>query len=381
VAVELIADRHRARKAANGRELPPMEVAHRISRLRERLERERLGGLLVSALSNVRYLSGFTGSEAMLLVTAQKTVFLTDGRYKDQSADQLAQSGVEADFVIGKHSEQIKALERQTNALRTLGLEADAVSWALASKLAEELKPELKRTSKLVESLRVVKDAGEIARIERACDIADVALAQTKERLKEGVTEADFAADLDYEMRKRGAEALSFPTIVGSGPNAALPHHQPVERAIVEGELIVIDFGACFDGYHSDMTRTVCIGEPKGVSSAVLDAVAASQRAGLLAVKAGIRAGDVDKACRDSLVEAGYAEQFTHSTGHGVGLDVHEAPSVADGSEEVLDANTVITVEPGVYLPGETGARIEDTVVVTPSGFRPLTKTTKDAVI
>lgn len=381
MVVEVIADPKRARREAVARELPPMEVASRIGRLRERLEEERLEGLLVSAMSNVRYLSGFSGSAAMLLVTSSRTVFFTDGRYKDQSVEQLAAAGVEADFVIGKTADQLKSLERATKSLARVGLEADAVSWKLATQLTEELKAEITPTSRLVESLRVVKDAGEIARIERACDIADIALAQTKERLKEGITEAAFAADLDYEMRRRGAEALSFDTIVASGPNAALPHHAPSDRAIVAGELIVIDFGACFDGYHSDMTRTVCIGEPKGIAATVLEAVAASQRAGLLAVKGGVRAGDVDKACRESLAEAGYADAFSHSTGHGVGLDIHEAPLVAEGSEEVLEAGTVITVEPGVYLPGETGARIEDTVVVTASGCRPVTKTTKDAVI
>ncbi len=381
MVVEVIADPQRARQNAAGRELPPLEVSRRIGRLRERLEEEHLGGLLVTSMSNVRYLSGFSGSEAMLLVTASRALFFTDGRYKDQSAAQLAEAGVEADIVIGKSADQLKALERATRTLQRVGLESETASWRFVTRLSEELKPEVTATTGFVESLRVVKDAGEIARIERACEIADIALAQTKDRLKEGVTEADFAADLDYEMRRRGAGALSFDTIVGSGPNAALPHHQPNDRAIVAGELVVIDFGAVFDGYHSDMTRTVCIGEPRGVAAKVLEAVAASQRAGLLAVKAGVRAGDVDKACRESLTEDGYAEAFSHSTGHGVGLDVHEAPHAADGSEDVLEGGTVITVEPGVYLPGETGARIEDTVVVTASGCRPLTKTTKDAII
>jgi Xaa-Pro aminopeptidase len=381
VVVEVITNPKHARKNSGGRELPPMEVSERIGRLRERLEQEHLSALLVTALTNVRYLSGFSGSAAMLLVTASQAVFFTDGRYKDQSKDQLNGAGVEAEFVVGKMEAQLKALERATKSLDRVGLEADDVSWKLARQLADELAVEVTPTSGLVEKLRIVKDAGEVARIERACDIADIALAQTKERLKEGVTEAEFGADLDYEMRRRGAEALSFETIVGAGPNAAMPHHSPVNRAVVSGELIVIDFGACFDGYHSDMTRTVCVGEPQGVAADVLESVAASQRVGLLAVKAGVRARDVDHACREALAEAGFAEAFSHSTGHGVGLDIHEAPLVGEDSEEVLEAGMVITVEPGVYLPGETGARIEDTVVVTASGCRPLTKTTKDAVI
>jgi Xaa-Pro aminopeptidase len=381
VVVEVIADKKRARQNSAERELPPLEVSERIGRLRERLEGEHLSGLLVTALANVRYLSGFSGSAAMLLVTESRTALFTDGRYKDQSAEQLAAAGVEADLVVGKMETQLKSLDRATKSLARVGLESDAVTWKLARRLSDELEVEVAPTSGLVEALRVVKDAGEVARIERACDIADIALAQTKERLKDGVTEAEFAADLDYEMRRRGAEALSFDTIVGAGPNAALPHHSPGDQAVVAGELIVIDFGATYDGYHSDMTRTVCIGEPKGVAADVLDAVAASQRVGLLAVKAGVRAYDVDRACRELLAEAGYGEAFSHSTGHGVGLDIHEAPLVGEESEEVLEAGMVITVEPGVYVAGETGARIEDTVVVTASGFRPLTKTTKDAVI
>jgi Xaa-Pro aminopeptidase len=381
VVVEVIADPKRARKNSGGRELPPMEVSERIGRLRQRLEEERLSALLVTALTNVRYLSGFSGSAAMLLVTASDSVFFTDGRYKDQSTDQLSDAGVEAEFVVGKMETQLKSLERATKSLDRVGLEADDVSWKLATRLATELEVEVTPTSGLVEKLRIVKDAGEVARIERACDIADIALAQTKERLKEGVTEAEFAADLDYEMRRRGADALSFETIVATGPNAAMPHHAPVDRAVVAGELIVVDFGACFDGYHSDMTRTLCVGEPQGVAAEVLESVAASQRVGLLAVKAGVRARDVDHACREALAEAGFAEAFSHSTGHGVGLDIHEAPLVGEESEDSLEAGMVITVEPGVYLPGETGARIEDTVVVTASGCRPLTKTTKDAVI
>jgi len=358
--------------------IPPMNVPSRVGKLRERLGRERLGGMLVTSLANVRYLTGFSGSSAVLLVTARRCLLITDGRYKDQAAREMAASGVTADLEVVNATKRLKTIESATRALARLGLEAGSVSWATQTELAATLKPELVATNGFVEAIRLVKDAGEIARIERSCDIADVAFAQIKQHLAEGATEAEFAAELEFEMRRRGAGAASFESIVASGPNGALPHAKPTDRVIVLGDLVVVDFGALFDGYHSDMTRTVCIGEPSAADAALLAAVAASQRAGLIAVVAGVTGGAVDEACRASLAEAGYAEAFTHSTGHGVGLDIHEAPMLGAGSADVLPEGAVVTVEPGAYLVDHGGVRIEDTVVVTASGFRPLTKTTKD---
>jgi Xaa-Pro aminopeptidase len=314
----------------------------------------------------------------VLLVTARRCLLITDGRYKDQAAREMAASGVTADLEVVNATKRLKTIESATRALARLGLEAGSVSWATQTELAATLKPELVATNGFVEAIRLVKDAGEIARIERSCDIADVAFAQIKQHLAEGATEAEFAAELEFEMRRRGAGAASFESIVASGPNGALPHAKPTDRVIVPGDLVVVDFGALFDGYHSDMTRTVCIGEPSAADAALLAAVAASQRAGLIAVVASVTGGAVDEACRASLAEAGYAEAFTHSTGHGVGLDIHEAPMLGAGSADLLPEGAVVTVEPGAYLVDHGGVRIEDTVVVTASGFRPLTKTTKD---
>ncbi|MGP8163230.1 MAG: M24 family metallopeptidase [Acidimicrobiales bacterium] len=374
MAVEVVRDVG----ATGGAELPAMDVPARLARLRERLDAERVGGILVTSLANVRYLSGFSGSAAILLVTARRVLFVTDGRYKDQAAAETATAGVDVELAVVNSTKQIKTIESATRNLARLALEAKAVSWAFQSELATAARSELVATAGLVEAIRLVKDAGEIARIERACGIADVAFAQTKQRLTEGVTEAEFAAELEFEMRRRGAARASFETIVASGPNGALPHAQPTDRVISPGDLVVVDFGAVFDGYHSDMTRTVCVGEPSAADAALLAAVAASQRAGLIAVAAGTTGGAVDEACRKSLGEAGFAAAFSHSTGHGVGLEVHEAPVLAAGSEDVLPEGTVVTVEPGAYLVEHGGARIEDTVVVTASGCRSLTKTTKD---
>lgn len=361
--------------------LPAMDVAGRLRRLRASLQATDLDGLLVTKLENVRYLTGFSGSAGMLYVPTLggEAVLLTDGRYRDQSAAELAGAGVEARVEVAGGAGQLEALATLVKGSSALGLEAAHVSWAFHDRLAGLVGPvRLVAAKGLVEALRVVKDAGEQARIERACEIADVALAQVKELLLSGCTEAEFAAELEHEMRRRGASGPSFETIVASGPNSALPHARPTGREIGRGELVVVDFGALVDGYHSDMTRTLCIGEPPEDLAALVEAVLASQRAGLHRVAEGIRAGEVDAACRTSLAEAGYGPLFLHSTGHGVGLEIHEAPAVADGSTDTLAAGSVVTVEPGAYQHDRGGARIEDTVVVTATGARVLTKSTKD---
>lgn len=357
-----------------------MEVASRLSRLRGELDAAGCEALLVTKLENIRYLTGFSGSAALLLVLPSETLLGTDGRYRDQVAEELAEAGVEATVEVANMSGQIEAAAARLRDVGRLGVEAAHVSWALERRLAERFEgAELVPTIGLVERLRTVKDDGEIARIERACAIADVALAQTKELLlTEGCTEAAFAAELDHEMRRRGASAPAFETIVASGPNGALPHARPTGRQIERGELVVVDFGATVDGYRSDMTRTLCVGEPESELAELVEAVLASQRAGVRAVSEGASGGDVDAACRESLTEAGYGEAFLHSTGHGVGLEVHEAPAAAPGSTDILRLGTVVTVEPGAYLHGRGGARIEDTVVVASSGARILTKSTKD---
>jgi Xaa-Pro aminopeptidase len=230
-----------------------------------------------------------------------------------------------------------------------------------------------------VERLREIKDPGEIARIEEACRIADAALSLIRPRLTERLTEAELGRSLDFAMRELGAAGPSFETIVAAGPNAAKPHHRPGAHAISEGFPIVLDFGALVDGYCSDMTRTVWVG---GIQSDELrravEVVMASQAAGVAALKPGVKCREVDQACRDVIADAGWADAFVHGTGHGVGLDIHEAPSVAATSRDTLEAGHVVTVEPGIYLPGLGGVRIEDTLVVTQDGCRPLTSTPKD---
>jgi Xaa-Pro aminopeptidase len=371
-------------------ELPPLQTATRITRLRERIADEEFDCLLVGALSNVRYLSGFTGSAGLLAVTRDAARLVTDGRYRTQAAEQLDSAGVAAliEIVVGRvpaQNESIVDLVRQTvaDAGGRVGLEAEHVVWAQKQRWAELLFPsEPVATSGLVEALRAVKDAGEIARIEEAARYADQALGEVLPMLAKNYTESDVALALDVAMRRLGAEDRAFETIVASGPNSAKPHARPGDRTIAPGDAIVVDFGAVVDGYRSDMTRTFFAGDtPSPRMREVYEAVLQSQRAGVLAVKAGVVAGDVDEACRKSLFDVGLGEAFEHGTGHGVGLDIHEAPSVGPGSTGILEPGTVVTVEPGAYLAGLGGVRIEDTVVVTAEGCRTLTSFTKSFAV
>lgn len=363
--------------------LPAMDVAGRLARLRQELADAGCDGLLVTAATNVRYLTGFTGSAGMVLVLPDEVVLVTDGRYATQAPEQMAAAGVDVRTEIGSPAEEldmVRSLVAQAG-LSSLGLEAAHVSWARQRALAADWFPtiELVATTGLVEALRRVKDPGEVARVSRAAEIADAALASVLPLLAEGPTETAFGQALDFEIRRLGATGNSFETIVASGPNGAKPHHRPSGRQVQPGELVVLDFGAVVDGYCSDMTRTACVGDPATAElQRIYEVVVASQAAGVAAVGDGVACVDVDRACREVIAAAGWADRFVHGTGHGVGLDIHEAPAVAATSSDTLATGHVVTVEPGVYLPGVGGARIEDTVVVTDDGCYPVTTTPKD---
>ncbi len=350
--------------------------------MRPGMDRAGVDAMVVTSPTNIRYLTGFTGSAGILFVLPGEAVLLTDGRYGTQAPEQMAAAGVEARCeVLAAPAQRAFAAGLAGKFAGRLGLEAAHVSWARQRTFAEDWWPgvELVATANVVEDLRRVKDPGELARLAGAAAIADEALAAIRPMLEDEPRELDLAHSLDSEMRRRGASGPSFETIVASGPNAAMPHHRPGGRRIVAGEAVVIDFGARLDGYCSDMTRTVWSGDLRhpDIRRAV-EVVAASQAAGVRAVAAGVAAADVDRACREVVAAAGWADLFVHGTGHGVGLDIHEAPSVAATSLDTLATGHVVTVEPGVYLPGTGGVRIEDTVVLTDSGCTPLTSTAKD---
>jgi Xaa-Pro aminopeptidase len=362
--------------------LPAMDVVGRLGRVRARIDLESVDALVVTNPANIRYLTGFTGSAGTLFIGTAATVLITDGRYETQSAEQLGAARVDVGVEIAPTVGQSKVgASLLAAADKRIGLEAAHVTWAAQAMFAHDWFPgaELVATTGLIEGLRRLKDAGEIARLAEAAVIADRALAGVRGRLDERrITEIDFARDLDFEMGRLGADGPSFETIVASGPNSAKPHHRPTSRWIGAGEPVVLDFGARFDGYCSDMTRTVWVGALAAEMRDVVRVVTQSQAAGVAAVAAGVAGSAVDWACRSVIIDAGWGDRFVHGTGHGVGLDIHEAPAVASTSVDTLQAGHVVTVEPGVYLPGLGGVRIEDTVVVTGAGCYPLTTTPKD---
>jgi len=263
-----------------------------------------------------------------------------------------------------------------------LGLEADGVTWSQQREFGEWFpNAELVATNGLVDGLRMVKEAGEVDRIRAACAIADDALGELLPTLAEHPTEREFALRLEFAMRERGATGVSFDPIVASGPNGAKPHARPSDRRVETGELVVIDFGCVVDGYCSDMTRTVSVGDPGPDARHLWNTVLDSQRRGCAAVAVGAECAAVDRASRDVIAEAGWSDAFIHGTGHGVGLEIHESPRVASTSTGTLAAGHVVTVEPGVYLPGIGGVRIEDTLVVTADGPVALTLFPKELVV
>jgi len=364
--------------------LPVVDIAGRAARLRERFADVGVDGLLVTRLPNVRYLTGFTGSAGFLLVAPDELVFVSDGRYGEQAAEQLGAAGVEARVEIRtSQAEQGKVLAAAAAGIARLGLEAHGVTWAQQRAFAGEWFPdaELVATEHLVEALRRVKEPGEVARIRAACAIADEALAAVTPTFADGPAEREVALALELEMRRRGATGVSFDPIVASGPNGAKPHARPSDRRIRSRELVVLDFGCVVDGYCSDMTRTVSVDDPGDEAQRVYEVVLASQQAGRDAVHSGVDCATVDRACRDVIEAAGWGDAFVHGTGHGVGLEIHEAPRVAATARDTLGSGDVVTVEPGVYLPGVGGVRIEDTVVVTDDGADVLTASPKELLL
>lgn len=321
--------------------------------------------MLVTDLVNVRYLSGFTGSNAALLIRAddETPVLATDGRYRTQAAQQAPDAEVVIERACGPHL----AARAATDGVRRLGFESHVLTvdgYALLERSAPEL--EFVRAAGAVEALREVKDAGELALLRLACEAADAALVDLVEAggLRPGRTEKEVGRELESRMLDHGADGISFETIVAAGVNSAIPHHRPTDAVLAAGDFVKIDFGALVAGYHSDMTRTFVLEPVAQWQLDVYDLVATAQRAGREALVPGACLKDVDGASRQVIVDAGYAENFGHGLGHGVGLQIHEAPGISASAAGTLLAGATVTVEPGVYLPGRGGVRIEDTLVV-----------------
>ncbi len=337
--------------------------------------------LLVSDLTNIRWLTGFTGSAGAAVVLPDQIVLVTDGRYGEQAERQLSAAGSTASVRVGRTAaEQLALVSDAVASITRLGFESAHTSHARWRQLDETLSLELVPTSGVVEAGRRTKDAAEIALMERACAIADQALAEVAPRLVPGRTEAQVRNDLERLMRELGASGPSYDTIVATGPvNAPMPHHRPTDTVIEAGHTVIIDVGALVEGYHSDMTRTFVIGEPSPFQLEAYHAVLAAQVAGVAAVRPGVTTLELDTVCRSLLDDAGFGEWFTHGTGHGVGLLIHEDPFINSAGGWVLQEGDVVTVEPGVYRGGFGGVRVEDLVEVTSTGGRALTRSPKDS--
>jgi len=361
--------------------LPPLRVEGRLDRFRVRLAEAGVDAAVIVESANVRWLTGFTGSNGTVAVQrCGGAVLLTDARYAEQAPAQLAAAGCSGDVDVEVARRTVEAAATWLEGAARLGLE-DTVAWGEQIRWSKAVRAETVPLSGIVEGLRAVKDGAELARMSAAARIADGALASVVPMLRPGVTETRIQQALDGAIRSAGAPGPAYDTIVASGPNAALPHAAPTGRPLESGDLVIIDVGALVDGYRSDMTRTFVLGDPSDRAAAMLDAVERSQAAGAAAVAPGVEAGEVDKACRSVIDDAGMAGAFVHGTGHGVGLDIHELPRVASGSAATLEAGNVLTVEPGVYFPGFGGVRVEDLLVVTDSGCRPLTLHPKTSLV
>lgn len=328
---------------------------------------------LVTRLVNVRYLTGFTGSSGALLLTRSAAVLATDGRYIEQSARQAPD--VER-AIVGAPASAL-AERASKDGVTSLAYESHDVTVDLYEALSSRA-PSMVKLGRAVEALRAVKDDEEIALLREACAVADRAFARLLPSLRPGRSEKEVGRELEALMLEEGGDGPSFETIVASGPNSAVPHHRPTDRVLEAGEFVKLDFGSLYRGYHSDMTRTVVLGKAADWQREVYALVAAAQAAGREALAIGATCGDVDKAARDVIVAAGHGDDYTHSLGHGVGLEIHEAPTLRVGATDTLADRTPVTVEPGVYLAGRGGVRIEDTLVVRESGPELLTTTTKE---
>lgn len=357
--------------------------ALRFERLIDALDVAGVDALVVTELVNVRYLTGFTGSNATLVVRPGSQVLFTDRRYTGQASDETVKHGANVRLVVPQtRAEEAGLIQEALLGATRVGLEANRISWAQQRSFAESLVGvELVPTHGVVEEVRAVKDAGEIETISAAARIADDALAVVAGMITQRPTEREVAFALDAEMRRLGASDVGFMTIVAAGPNAAEAHHPPSERRIESGDAVIFDFGACVGGYRSDMSRTYFAGTASDEMRQAFEVVMESQAAGVAAVRAGVTCGQVSDACMDVLRSHGRQGQITHGIGHGIGLETHEDPMISSVPDRVLTSGNVITVEPGVYLPGIGGVRIEDTVAVTSGGCTILTAAPKRLVL
>ncbi len=354
-----------------------MDSPNRLARLQERLTDSGWDGLLVTHLPNIFYLTGFTGSSAAFLVTPRSSVFFTDGRYTEQASRQVKNSKIVSSR-LGWMVDAAAVLLRRK--LRRVGIEAAH----LTVDQFRRLRRPLRRQAKLipcvdwVEELRSIKSPQEIEAIRRSSDVVTKAFEEVLQMVRPGVRESELSAELEYRMKRRGAQKVSFDLIVASGPRSALPHGVASEKRVRRNEFLVFDLGAILRGYSSDFTRTVYVGRPSAKAREIYSIVRESQESAMAGIRAGVPAAEIDRLARTFIRRRGYGKFFVHSTGHGIGIEVHEMPLLSARTKTILQPGHVITVEPGIYLPGYGGVRIEDIVVVGKQGCENLTSSGKE---
>jgi Xaa-Pro aminopeptidase len=351
----------------------------RLDKIRARLEQAGVDAVIVSSDENRRYLSGFNGTAGSLVITLKDAVLATDFRYVEQAGQQAPDFRVLRTMGTDWLTDLLKQL-----GVQRLGFESQLMTVATHERLLKALtensgSPSISMVpiSGLVEDLRSVKDETEMALLTRAIEISDKAFEEVSKTIQAGQTEKEIAWKLEKAVRELGAEAISFDTIVATGPNAALPHHRPDDSVVREGQTLIIDMGARYQGYCSDLSRTICLGQPDDTFRKVYDTVLGAQLTAIATVERGMTGGDADGLARTVIEEAGYGENFGHSLGHGVGLEVHEHPGVGPNSPGVLEDGMPFTIEPGIYISGWGGVRIEDVVVLENGRARVISKAPK----
>ncbi|GEL77358.1 M24 family metallopeptidase [Tenuibacillus multivorans] len=349
----------------------------KLDKLRQKLTEKDLDGFLITNGQNRRYMTGFTGTAGVVLVTNDESLFITDFRYTVQANEQVK------DFKIIEHKGPIHlevAEQAKRLGIKRLGFEKDSMTYALYETYEKEISSEFIPTSGLIETLRLIKSEDEIKVLKEAAEIADAAFDHIQTVIKPGVKEIDVSNELEFYMRKQGAASSSFDIIVASGYRSALPHGVASDKEIQSGELVTLDFGALYNGYCSDITRTLAVGQINDQLQEIYDTVLQAQLKGMEGTKSGITGKEADALTRDYIKEKGYGEYFGHSTGHGLGMDVHEGPGLSYRSDKVLEPGMVVTIEPGIYVPDVGGCRIEDDIVITENGNETLTFSPKELI-
>ncbi|OEH94478.1 M24 family metallopeptidase [Bacillus solimangrovi] len=349
----------------------------RLQKFRDQFATLHVDGLLITSEKNRRYMTGFTGSAGVVLISADRAAFITDFRYMEQADKQV--KGFEIVQHKGTIQDEVAKVAKDMG-IEKLGFEQEHLTFAQFRTYEENISSDLVPISGAVEKLRLIKSEDEVAIIQDAVNIADAAFEHILTFIRPGLTELEVSNELEFFMRKQGATSSSFDIIVASGHRSALPHGVASDKKIESGELVTLDFGALYKGYVSDITRTIAVGEVEPKLKEIYDVVLQAQLRGVNHTKAGMTGIEADALTRDYIKEKGYGQYFGHSTGHGIGLDVHEAPSLSFKSNTVLEPGMVVTVEPGIYISGLGGVRIEDDIVITDSGNKILSKSSKELI-